>query len=83
MENDAYEPIEDRALGLVKGKPHPNALSVFNFERLFQEGVATYGNHKLEFHSEAIQLLIDAREYLKMVVSELAFWQMGQAHLPA
>ncbi len=71
---DAYEHIDNRAFGLVgqKPKPHPDALSVFNFERLFQEGIATYGSYELDIYNEAIQLLIDTRQYLKDATSELA-----------
>jgi hypothetical protein len=71
---DAYEHIDNRAFGLVgqKSKPHPDALSVFNFERLFQEGIATYGSYGLDIYNEAIQLLVDTRQYLKDATSELA-----------
>ena len=71
---DAYEHIDNRAFGLAgqKSKPHPDALSVFNFERLFQEGIATYGSYELDIYNEAIQLLIDTRQYLKDATSELA-----------
>jgi len=70
---NAYEHIEDRALGMVRGKPHIDALTIFNFERLFKEGIATYGNYELEIYNEAIQLLIDTRQYLKEATSELVF----------
>jgi len=71
---DAYEHIDNRAFGLVGQKPkrHPDALSVFNVERLFQEGIATYGSYELDIYNEAIQLLIDTRQYLKDATSELA-----------
>ena len=71
---DAYEHIDNRAFGLAgqKSQPHPDALSVFNFERLFQEGIATYGSYELDIYNEAIQLLIDTRQYLKDATSELA-----------
>jgi len=68
---DAYEHIEDRALGLVRGKPHIDAVSIFDYERLFKEGIATYGNYELDIYKEAIQLLIDTRQYLKEATSEL------------
>jgi hypothetical protein len=69
---NAYEHIEDRALGFVRGKPHIDALSIFNYERLFKEGIATYGPHELDIYHEAIPLLIDTRQYLKEATSELA-----------
>lgn len=79
---DAYEHIEQRAFGKVHNTLHPDALSVFNFERLFQEGVVTYGNYELELHSEAIQILIETREYLKIVASEFAFQHTKPAGSP-
>lgn len=69
---NAYEHIEDRALGLVNGKPHPDALSAFDLERLFLERTLTYGNNEIHIDNEATQLLIDTRDYLKMAASELA-----------
>jgi len=74
---DAYEHIEDRALGLVRGKPHIDALSTFNYERLFKEGIAIYGIYELDIYGEAIQLLRDAREYLKEATSELVVNDSG------
>lgn len=68
---NAYEHIEDRTLGLVWGKPLLDALSIFNYERLFKEGIATYGNYELDIYKEAINLLIDTRQYLKEATSEL------------
>jgi len=70
---NAYEHIEDRALGLVGRKPHIDALSIFNYERLFKEGIATYSAYELDIYNEAIQLLIDTRQYLKEATSELAY----------
>ena len=69
---NAYEHIEDRALGCVQGKPHIDALSIFNYERLFEEGIATYGSHELDIYNETISLFIDTRQYLKEAMSELA-----------
>ncbi|NEQ39137.1 MAG: hypothetical protein F6K40_23935 [Okeania sp. SIO3I5] len=68
---DAYEHIEDRALGLVRGKPDPDALSVFDHKPFFDKGIVSYGKHELDINNEAIQLLIDTRNYLKEVASEL------------
>lgn len=69
---NAYEHIEDRALGRVNNKPHIDALSVFNYERLFEEGIATYSSYELDIHNETTQLLIDTRQYLKEATLELA-----------
>ncbi|MEG4249368.1 hypothetical protein [Microcoleus sp. Pol10D4] len=68
---DAYEHIEERALGLVHGQPRIEAVSIFNYERLFKEGIATYSNYELDIYKEAIDLLIDTRQYLREATSEL------------
>lgn len=69
---DAYEHIEDRAFGLVRGKPHPDALSVFNHVRLIEDRVVVYGSHELNIDDEATQLLIETRSYLMMIAKELS-----------
>jgi hypothetical protein len=68
---NAYEHIEERALGLVHGQRRIEAVSIFNYERLFKEGIATYSNCELDIYKEAIDLLIDTRQYLKEATSEL------------
>ena len=69
---DAYEHIEDRARGLVRGQPHPDALSVFEYERLFQQGSVAYGGSTLDLGNEATQLYIDTREFLLTAAAELS-----------
>lgn len=51
---NAYEHIEDRALGLVglKGKPDPQALMIFNHQQLIEDDVITYAEHTLDLASE-------------------------------
>jgi hypothetical protein len=61
LRRDAYEHIEDLALGLVPGKPHTDALSVFNFTRLFKEQVVSYASSDLDLGNETTQLLLDTR----------------------
>lgn len=69
---DAYEHNEDRALGLVRGKPHADALSVFNHSRLLEDHVVVYGNHELNIDDEASKLLIETRSYLMTIAKELS-----------
>jgi hypothetical protein len=68
---DAYEHIEDRARGLVHGKPHPDALSVFEFEPLFRDHVVAYADYALDLDAEVTQLFVEVREYLKIAAGEL------------
>jgi hypothetical protein len=69
---DAYEHVEDRALGLVRGKPHPDALSLFEFERLFRDRVVVYAGHTLDLDAEATQIFVQVRDYLKVAAGELS-----------
>jgi hypothetical protein len=68
---DAYEHIDERARGLVRNKKNPDALSGFNFLRLLNEKVVTYGQMELDLDKEATQLLIEARRYLKRATVEI------------
>jgi hypothetical protein len=70
---NAYEHIDDRASGCVRKKPHTDAVSIFNYERLFKEGIATYSSYELNIYDETLQLLVDTRQYLKEATAELAF----------
>jgi hypothetical protein len=42
---NAYEHIEDRALGRVNKKPHPDALTIFDQSELLTHDRIRYGNH--------------------------------------
>ena len=65
---NAYEHIEDRALGTIHGTPSEDALTIFDYERLLRDDVITYGTHTLDLSDEVPQLLADAREALKGMV---------------
>ena len=62
---NAYEHIEDRALGRVNKKPHPDALTIFDQSELLSHDRIRYGNHSLDLVQEVPALLADAREFLK------------------
>ena len=64
---NAYEHIEDRALGLERGQPHTNALTIFDYRRLIEENIVVYGPHALNLDTDAPTLLSDARAFLKAV----------------
>lgn len=61
---NAFEHIEDRALGQVRGQPHPDALSIFDQRRFFVDGTLSYAGHTLDLNNEVPALLRDARDYL-------------------
>lgn len=59
---NAYEHIEDRALGKVRGKPDPVALTIFNHDQLLRHDRIVYGDHVVEL-AQVPQLLQRAREF--------------------
>lgn len=65
---DAYEHIEDRALGLVFGRPAPHALTIFDYEKLLESDLIVYGEHSLDLSEEVPRLLHEARDCLKSFV---------------
>jgi len=58
---NAFEHIEDRALGKVRGKTDADALSIFDQRDLFTRGVLTYASHSLALRSEVLPMLVHAR----------------------
>ena len=69
---DAYEHIDERALGLRRNKPELDALSLFDYEELFSKHIVHYGSYQLDLDSEVTTLLLETREYLKSAAAELA-----------
>lgn len=65
---NAYEHIEDRALGQVNGKPDPQALTIFDYQPLLTEDTLVYGTHRLGVIDEIPSLLADMRQFIKDVV---------------
>jgi hypothetical protein len=64
---NAYEHIEDRALGQVQRRPHPDALTIFDQVELLTHNRVTYGPHALELGDEIPSLIVDVRAFLKKV----------------
>lgn len=62
---NAYEHIEDRALGRVNQLEHPDALSIFNWERLVMDDVIAYGDHELDLTTEVPAVVTEVRQFLK------------------
>jgi hypothetical protein len=69
---DAYEHIEDRALGRVRNTAHKHALTIFDWTSLLREDAITYGDQRLELR-DVPGLLIDTRRYLKEGGAEAEF----------
>lgn len=58
---NAFEHIEDRALGNVRGRPAPAALSIFDQGDLFRARRLTYAQSSLELDEHALPLLLAIR----------------------
>ena len=66
---NAYEHIEDRALGQVNNTPDIRALTIFDWSTLLDEQAITYAEHRLELR-DVPGLLLDTRGFLKQAASE-------------
>lgn len=64
---NAYEHIEDRALGKVRNSPHPDALTIFDHERVAGEGVIAYGRWELDMATDVPAIIDATRQFLKDV----------------
>jgi hypothetical protein len=52
-------------LGHVREEPHPDALTIFDQQRLLTDGVLLYGRHQLDVTKEVPRLLVGVRQFLK------------------
>jgi hypothetical protein len=66
---DAYEHIEERALGQVWGKPHPDARSAFDHDSLFLHRRVEYAGSVVTLDALA-RLAADVRSVLKKAAGE-------------
>jgi hypothetical protein len=67
---NAYEHIEDRALGNVWGQPHPDALTIFHHASVAVDGVIRYGPHQLDLATDVPQIIGATRLFLKSAAGE-------------
>jgi hypothetical protein len=67
---DAYEHIDERAVGEVRRNPHVTALTIFDHDRIVADGVITYGGYYLDLAADVPDLITAARQYLKDAAGE-------------
>ena len=72
---NAFEHIEDRAVGNVRGKPHDDALSIFDQRDFIASGVLRYASYSLDLRSDVVPMLVDSRR----AVLEVAIAAAGEA----
>lgn len=66
---NAYEHIEDRALGQKRGKPDQSALSIFDHAELVTHGNIVCEGHELGLDEDVPEILLAVREFLKRVAA--------------
>lgn len=67
---DAYEHIDERAAGNVWRKPHPDALTIFDWRHLLTDNLIVYGNHKLELSEQLPTLIAVMRQFFKSAAAD-------------
>ena len=65
---DAFEHIDERALGEVRKAPSPEATSIFDQRRLLAEGTIVYGEHRIT-GGQMAELIASCRQFLKDAVA--------------
>ena len=68
----AVEHIDERAVGSVRGKQHPDALSIFNQDDFFSSGLLRYAHHFLDMRTDVVPALISSRQFIFDVAVEKA-----------
>lgn len=69
---NAFEHIEDRAMGRVRGKPHPDAFTIFNQHEFVSTLTLSYGSHRVSLGDDIAPLLVKLRLYILSVAVEVA-----------
>jgi hypothetical protein len=67
---NAYEHVEDRALGQVRGTPHPDAHSMFDHRPLLRDRQIRYGSHSVTL-DDLQKLGSDVRRVLKAAAADI------------
>lgn len=67
---DAFEHIDERAMGQVHRQPSASATSIFRQHRLLEDRIIAYGRHEVSF-DEVTQVLAESRRFLKDVAATL------------
>lgn len=67
---NAYEHIEDRALGNVRNAPHSDALTIFNHSRVVIDGIIEYSVYQLDLATDVPRIIKATRQFLKDVAAK-------------
>ena len=67
---DAFEHIDERAVGKARREDPSDAMSVFDQSDFFTSGVLRYAGHSLHIREEAIPALIAGRKFIVEAATE-------------
>ena len=67
---NAYEHIEDRALGNVNGRADSKAVTIFDHLPILAESRISYGEFDLDLSDQVSSILKEARGFLKAAAKE-------------
>ena len=67
---DAFEHIDERAMGKARQEGAADAMSIFNQGDLVASNVLRYANHSLDLRAEVIPTLVAARKFIVDVIAE-------------
>ena len=68
---NAFEHIDERAMGKAREESQADALSIFNQTDLITSGVLRYASHSINLRTEVIPALLAARRFVYDVISEV------------
>ena len=69
---NAFEHIDDRAVGRVRGAQHPDALSIFDQRDYLSNGVLRYGAYSLDLRAQVTSALVECRQALFDIAAKTA-----------
>ena len=67
---NAFEHIDERAMGRAREEDQADALSIFNQADLISSGVLRYSGHSINLRTEVIPALLAARRFVYDVIAE-------------
>jgi|GEM_PF-2522888 len=70
---NAYEHIEDRALGNNNGRADSNALTIFDHMTLLTESRISYGEFELDLNVQLSSIFREVRDFLKAAAKEVKY----------
>lgn len=67
---NAFEHIDERAMGQARREGQTDAMSIFDQQDLATKGVVTYAGYTLNLHTEILPTLLSARKFIYDTITE-------------